>query len=38
MHVGKDDLDVGVGDQGIWLGYVSGGTGKIEVRILLLGL
>ena len=27
VHVGKDDLDVGAGDQGIRLGYASGGSG-----------
>ena len=28
MHVGKDDPDVGAGDQSVWLGYMCGGTGK----------
>ena len=37
-HLGKDDLDVGAGDQSIRLKYASDGTGKTEVRILMVGL
>ena len=36
VHVDKDGLDVGAGDQGTRLGYASGGTGKIEVRTLMV--
>ena len=37
VHVDKDGLDVGAGDQGTRLRYASGGTGKIEVRTLMVG-
>ena len=38
MHVGKDDLDVRAGDQGIMLGYARDEIGKTDVRILMVGL
>ena len=39
VHVDKDDLDVGAGDQGIMLfGYAGDGTGETEMRILMVGL
>ena len=38
VHVCKDYLDVGAGDQGIMLGYASDGTGETEMRILMVGL
>ena len=38
VHVGKDDLGVGAGDQGIMLRYAIDGTGKTEMRILMVGL
>ena len=37
VQVGKDDLDVSAGEQGIRLGCVSRGTGNTEVRILMGG-
>ena len=38
VHVGKDDLDVGAGDQGIMFGYAGDETGETEMRILMVGL
>ena len=38
VHVGKDDLGVGAGGQGILLGYVSEETGNTDVRSLMIGL
>ena len=38
VHVGKDDLDVGAGDQVIMFGYAGDETGETEVRILMVEL
>ena len=38
VHVGKDDLGVGAGDQGILFGCADDETGKTEMRILMIGL
>ena len=38
VHVGKDDLDVGAGDQGIMFGYAGDGTCKTKIRSLMIGL
>ena len=38
VNDGKDDPDVGAGDQGVRLGYTRGGTGKTVARILMVGL
>ena len=37
VHVGKDDLDVGDGEQGIMFGYAGDETGKTEMRFLMVG-
>ena len=37
-HVGKDDHDIGAGDQGILLGYVGEETGDTDVRSLMVRL
>ena len=38
VHVGKDDPDVGAGDQGVRLRCTCGGTGKTVAWILMVGL
>ena len=38
IHVGKDDLDVGAGDQSILFGYAGEETGGTKVRSLMIGL
>ena len=38
VHVGKDDIDIGAGDQGILLMYAGEDTGDTDVRSLMIGL
>ena len=38
MHVGKDDLDVGLGGQGIFFGCAGDETGDTTVSSLMIGL
>ena len=38
MHVGKDDLDVGDGDQGILFGYAGDEPGETKVKNVMIGL
>ena len=38
VHVGKVDLDVGIGDQGILFRYAGDETGKTKVSSLMIGL
>ena len=38
VHAGKDDPDVGAGDQGVRLGYTCGGIAKTVAWILMVGL
>ena len=37
-HVGKDDLDVGAGDEGMSFGFAGDETGKTKVRSLMIAL
>ena len=38
VHVGKDDLDIGAGDQGILCGYAGKETGDTNMRSLMIRL
>ena len=38
VHVGKDDLDIGAGDQGTLFGYAGEETGDTDVSSLMTGL
>ena len=38
VHVGKDDLDVGAGDQIILFGYAGDETGETKMKSLMIGL